>query len=69
MTNVLGLPLLRAKELLAREGVTVTAQEARSRKGVQDGTDLRVIRQDILDETHTELIYAVFRTEPNEANA
>ena len=56
-------------EILAREGVTVTEQEARSRKGVNDGSDARVIRQDIWDETHVTLIYAVFRTEPNEANA
>ncbi len=64
MTNVLGLPLDRAKELLEREGVTVTAEETRSKKGVEDGSDARVIRQDIQDGQNVTLLYAVFRTEP-----
>lgn len=64
MTNVLGLPLDRAKELLEREGVTVTAEETHSKKGVEDGSDARVIRQDIQDGQNVTLLYAVFRTEP-----
>ena len=69
MTNVLGLPLKMALEVLEREGVSVNLQEARSKKGVQDGSDSRVIRQDCHGETRVTLVYAVFRTEPNEANA
>lgn len=69
MTSVLGYPLERAIELLAQEGATVTCREARSKKGVSNGTQTRVIRQTILDASHASLLYAVFRTEPNEANA
>ncbi|NLI53077.1 MAG: hypothetical protein GX417_01995 [Clostridiales bacterium] len=69
MTGVLGLPLERARELLEREGVSVSVLETRSKKGVEGGTDARVIRQDMQDERHAVLVYAVFRTEPNEANA
>jgi hypothetical protein len=69
LTGVLGLPLRRAIALLEREGVTVTAQETRSKKGVESARDARVVRQDILDGTHAILIYAVFKAEPNEANA
>ena len=64
MTSVLGLPLDQAKALLEQEGVTVLAEETRSKKGVENGVDARVIRQDILDETHVRLLYAIFRTEP-----
>ena len=69
MTSVLGLPVEQAREILAREGVQVFAVEARSKKGVADGTSVRVIRQTVVDNTHVSLLYAVFRTEPNEANA
>ena len=69
MTSVLGLPLERAKEVLSKEGVSVTCREVRSKKGVPDGTQPRVIRQTILDVNHASLLYAVFRTKPNEANA
>ena len=69
MTSVLGLPLEQAMVILTREGVIVSAVEARSKKGVADGTSARVIRQKIVDDTHASLLYAVFRTEPNEANA
>ena len=64
MTSVLGLPLDQAKALLEQEGVTVLAEETRSKKGVENGVDARVIRQDNLDETHVRLLYAIFRTEP-----
>ncbi|MDP3448379.1 MAG: hypothetical protein Q8S22_10015 [Eubacteriales bacterium] len=68
MISVLGLSPDRAKELLALEGVTVTLEEVRSRKGVEGGTQVRVIRQTMLDAGHAALVYAVFRTEPIEAN-
>ena len=64
MINVQGLPLSRAKELLANEGVAVSCREARSKKGVPDGTDARVIRQTLLEDGRVLLIYAIFRTEP-----
>ena len=64
MTSVLGLPLDQAKALLEQEGITVLAEETRSKKGVENGVDARVIRQDNLDETHVRLLYAIFRTEP-----
>jgi len=69
LTNVLGLPLEQAKEVLSKEGVSVLCLEVRSRKGVPDGTQPRVIRQTNLDASHASLLYAVFRTKPNEANA
>ena len=69
MTNVLGRPLEQAMAIFAREGVQVSAIEARSKKGVTDGTSAHVIRQTMVDDTHVSLLYAVFRTEPNEANA
>lgn len=64
MTNVLGLPLDHAKTLLEQEGITVITEETRSKKGVENGVDARIIRQDVLDETHVHLLYAIFRTEP-----
>ncbi|MCE5188897.1 MAG: hypothetical protein LLF75_06915 [Eubacteriales bacterium] len=69
MTNVLGFPLAQATEILSQEGISVSCLETRSKKGVPDGTDMRVVRQNILNEGHAVLIYAVFRTKPNEANA
>ena len=69
MISVLGLPLDRAKQLLEGSGWTVTLEEARSKKGVPDGSDARVIRQTQLDEATVMLIYSVFRTEPIESNA
>ena len=69
MTSVLGLPLEQAKQILSQEGIQVTCIEVRSRKGVVDGTQSRVVRQTNLDANHASLLYAVFRTEPNEAKA
>lgn len=68
MTSVIGLPLSRARELLAQEGIEATFEEARSKKGVEGGTDARVIRQIMLDAGHAALVYAIFRTEPIEAS-
>lgn len=64
MISVLGLPLSRAKELLAAEGVEVTIEETRSKKGVYNGTESRIIRQTQTNETHATLVYSVFRTDP-----
>ena len=66
MTSVLGFPLDQAIALLEREGVTISVEESRSKKGVERGVDARVIRQDIVNESQVRLIYAIFRTEPDE---
>lgn len=66
MISTVGLPLNRAKELLIEAGITVTAEETRSKKGVEGGTDARVIRQTMPDDRNAILLYAVFRTEPAE---
>jgi hypothetical protein len=68
LIDVLGLPLERAMHLLEQEGYTVTALETRSKKGVEGGCDARVLRQKLSDETHITLLYAVFRTKPNDPN-
>ena len=68
MTNVLGFPLDKAKELLAREGRFVETQEARSKKGVLDGSEQRVIQQCARGENGVLLVYAIFKTEPDETN-
>jgi len=67
--RVLGLSPARAKALLEQQGVAVSLEEARCKKGVEGGTQARVIRQTQTDDTHASLVYAVFRTEPSEANA
>ena len=67
--NVIGLPLDRAQELLSDAGIAHFAEETRCKKGVEGGTDARVIRQIQLDEATVLLIYSVFRTEPIEPNA
>ncbi|MEA5049551.1 MAG: hypothetical protein VB034_13240 [Eubacteriales bacterium] len=69
MTNVLGMPLDAAYLTLQREGFELVLKEVRSKKGIPDGTSKRVIRQTVLDEERVLLTYALFRTEPNEANA
>jgi hypothetical protein len=45
LTSVLGYPLDRAIEVLQSEGFCVKTEEARSKKGVLDGKEQRVIRQ------------------------
>ena len=62
--NVIGLPLDRAKELLTTAGVEFVVDETRCKKGVEGGTDARIIRQTLLEDGRTYLLYAVFRTEP-----
>ena len=62
--NVIGLPLERAKELLSDAGIAFYAEETRCKKGVEGGTDARVIRQTLENDGRVLLLYAVFRTEP-----
>jgi len=69
LTCVIGLPLERAKELLVSEGFVVSVEEARSKKGVPDATEARVIRQTCSDDSHVTLVYSVFRTDPAEQNS
>lgn len=68
MTSVLGFPLADAVGVLTKEGFDVETAEVRSRKGVEDGRDARVIRQ-IRDGRRVTLFYSVFKTQPNEADA
>lgn len=62
--NVIGLPLDRAQELLSDAGIAYFAEETRCKKGVEGGTDARVIRQTLLEDGRVLLLYAIFRTEP-----
>ncbi len=63
MTNVLGMELSAAEQLLTAEGYTVTAEEIRSRKGVEGGSDKRVIRVRRAGTGNTVcLAYSVFNT-------
>lgn len=68
MTSVLGYPLDLAIELLLSEGFCIKTEEARSKKGVSDGSELRVIRQSEPSGNNVNLVYALFKTEPNETN-
>lgn len=68
MTSVLGFPLDRAIEVLQSEGYCVETEEARSKKGVLDGTEQRVIRQSEQSGNKVVLVYALFKTEPNVTN-
>jgi beta-lactam-binding protein with PASTA domain len=68
LTSVLGYPLDRAIEALQSEGFRVETEEARSKKGVLDGTEQRVIRQSEPVGNLVNLVYALFKTEPNETN-
>ena len=61
---MLGLSTERATELLADEGLTVTLEEARSKKGVAGATQRRVIRQSEAKDGTVLLVYADFQTEP-----
>ena len=64
MTSVLGLSIERASELLADEGFRVTLEEARSKKGIEGATQLRIIRQSEAKDGNILLVYAAFQTEP-----
>ncbi len=62
MTDVLGLELARAKDLLAREGYEVAAAQVSSKKGIA-GNEARVVRVRRTGELCVELTYAVFKTD------
>ena len=64
--NLIGLPLDRAKILLSNAGIVFSAEETRSKKGVEGGLDARIIRQKIRSDGSLALLYALFRTEPLE---
>ena len=63
MTDVRGYELSAAEQILRAEGYNVEAVEIRSKKGVPDGDDKRVIRVR-RDETvkTVYLAYSVFKT-------
>ena len=63
MTDVRGYSLELAENILKSEGYNVVSEEVRSRKGVPDGDDKRVIRVR-LDKTENTvyLAYSVFKT-------
>jgi len=69
LTDVLGFKPDAAADLLRREGFSTDLNEVRSRKGVPDGDDARVVRQTMTGPDRVELLYAVFRTKPEKANA
>lgn len=63
MTDVRGMELSAAEQMLRAEGYNVVTVEVRSKKGVPDGDDKRVIRvrRDEADNTVC-LAYSVFNT-------
>lgn len=64
MTAVLGLPLDEAEALLRGRGYTVISSEVRSKKGVPEGNDKRVIRVRMDESAKTVyLAYSVFKTQ------
>ena len=67
MTDVRGYELSAEEEILRAEGYNVEAAEVRSKKGVPDGCDKRVIRVR-RDETGNTvyLAYSVFKTAVSE---
>ncbi|HWQ98681.1 MAG TPA: hypothetical protein VN538_11400 [Clostridia bacterium] len=69
MISVVGLSPERAEALLSAEGISVSFEEARSKKGVQGGTEARVIRQQMTDDKHATLVFSVFRTEPDDSDS
>lgn len=63
MTDVRGMELSHAEDLLRKEGYTVVSREVRSKKGVPDGDDKRVIRVRLVGSENTvHLAYSIFRT-------
>ena len=69
MISVLGLSPERANELLTQAGYCVFLEEARSKKGVENATQRRIIRQTEAKDGSVLLVYAAFQTEPAEKNA
>lgn len=63
MTDVRGLSLDEAVRILESEGYSVIADEVRSKKGVSDGSEKRVIRVRPAGSPGTVcLAYSVFKT-------
>ena len=63
MTDVRGYSLSLAEEILRSEGYKVAVSEVRSKKGVPDGDDKRVIRVRMVESENTVyLAYSVFKT-------
>lgn len=69
MTEVLGYRLQDAIRLLQDEGLAVKTAECRSKKGLPNETDARVIRQAAQADGSVLLTYAVFKTACDETNA
>ena len=64
MTDVRGFWLSDAESILKSEGFNVVSEEVRSKKGVPDGDDKRVIRVRMVGAENTVyLAYSVFKTE------
>ncbi|MBR0135885.1 MAG: hypothetical protein IJM18_06765 [Clostridia bacterium] len=64
MTDVRGFELRLAEDILRSEGYNVVSREVRSKKGVPDGADKRVIRVRMGEPGNTVyLAYSVFKTE------
>ena len=64
MTDVRGMDLALAESILKSEGYNVVKIEVRSKKGVPDGKDKRVIRVRTDEAAKTAyLAYSVFKTE------
>ncbi len=68
MTDVRGLSLSEAEDILRSEGHNTVSEEVRSKKGVADGDDKRVIRVRLVESENTVyLAYSVFKTAVSEA--
>ncbi len=68
MTDVRGLTLSEAEELLRSEGYNTVSCEISSKKGVAGGNDKRVIRVRLVESENTVyLAYSVFKTAVSEA--
>ena len=63
MTDVRGMELSEAESILRSEGCNVVTNEVRSKKGVPDGSDKRVIRVRRVGSDNTVyLAYSIFKT-------
>jgi len=63
LTDVRGFELEKAECLLRAEGYNVVSLEVRSKKGVPEGSDKRVIRVRMVESENTVyLAYSIFKT-------
>ena len=63
MTDVRGFELRKAEDILRSEGYKVVSCEVRSKKGVPDGDEKRVIRVRLVESENTVyLAYSIFKT-------